>query len=82
MKDFSIEIPKRPKVMIAGSGEKIQYLTHDFNDNTVRFALRYPGKLVPEILSQAMRAVVSRVDVLHASFVPGNLGASWQRPIG
>lgn len=66
-----------PKVFPAGVGEKVQYLTHDSNDNTVRFGLRYPGELRPEILKAAAAAIVNSVDVLHASFIPGNLGAYW-----
>lgn len=67
-----------PKILIAGTGEKVQYLAHDFNDNTVRFALRYPGKINPDTLCSAVSAVISSVDVLHASFIPGNVGAYWR----
>lgn len=67
-----------PKILIAGTGEKVQYLAHDFNDNTVRFALRYPGKLNPDTLCSAASAIINSVDVLHASFIPGNLGAYWR----
>lgn len=68
---------KMPKVILAGAGEKTQYLAHDFNDNTVRFAICYPGRLSSEILCSAVAAVVNSVEVLHASFIPGNLGAHW-----
>lgn len=66
-----------PKILLAGSGEKVQYLTHDSNDNTIRFALCYPGELHPDILKAAAAAIVNSVDVLHASFIAGNLGAYW-----
>lgn len=69
---------KPEKRIPAGSGEKIQYLAHDFNDNTVRFALLYPGHLRPEIMSAATSALTGSVDILHASFIPGSLSAHWQ----
>lgn len=61
----------------AGAGEKMQYAVHEFNDNTIRFVLRYPGLLRPETLRQAAYEVVSRAEVLHASFVSGRMGAKW-----
>lgn len=61
----------------AGSGEKMQYLVHAFNDNTIRFVLRYPGLLKEEILRRATLALVERVDVLHASFCPGRANTYW-----
>ncbi len=30
---------KLPNYLSAGSGEKVQYLVHNFNDNTIRFVL-------------------------------------------
>ena len=63
---------------LAGTGEKMQYLAHAFNDNTIRFVLRYPGRLEEEILARAVQAVVSSVDVLHASFVAGHTTAYWR----
>lgn len=69
---------KMPKIIPAGAGEKTQYLAHDFNDNTIRFALSYPGQLKAEVLRTAVAAVVNSVEVLHSSFVPGNLGAYWR----
>ncbi|MBR6571432.1 MAG: hypothetical protein IKK75_13365 [Clostridia bacterium] len=67
MKDF---IP-------AGAGEKMQYMVHPFNDNTIRFLLRYPGLIRADLLKEAVRAIVGSVDVLHASFAAGKLGARW-----
>lgn len=61
----------------AGTGEKMQYLVHEFNDNTMRFILRYPGMIDADVLRHAVHAVVMSVDVLHASFDPGVLHACW-----
>lgn len=69
---------KNSEIFPAGAGEKVQYLAHDSNDNTIRFALRYPGELCPDILKVAAFAVINSVDVLHSSFIPGNLGAYWR----
>lgn len=65
------------KIICAGTGEKMQYIAHKFNDVTVRFALHYPSLLQPDALCAATRAVVERVDVLHASFMPGTFGSKW-----
>ncbi len=77
MKDLEKRKTVIPQGEIAGAGEKVQYLVHEMNDNTVRIALRYPGRLSAEILAQAAEAVVSRVDVLHASFRSTPLDAYW-----
>lgn len=66
-----------PKVFPAGTGEKTQYLAHNSNDNTIRFVLHYPGRVQAGLLQQATQALVESVNVLHASFIPGNLGAYW-----
>ena len=66
-----------PKLRIAGTGEKMQYLVHEFNDNTVRFVLRYPGRLDPNALRMSARAIIESVEVLHSSFHSGNIGAYW-----
>lgn len=66
-----------PKMVMAGAGEKFQYLVHEYNDNTVRFALRYPGLINPDILSAATKAVIDRVDILHGSFYNDALNAYW-----
>ena len=44
-----------PQIMLAGAGEKFQYLMHDYNDNTIRFVLRYPGIIDPDALCAAMK---------------------------
>lgn len=67
-----------PRYLPAGSGEKMQYLVHEYNDNTIRFVLRYPGLLQPDALRRAAEALVCSVDVLHASFQPGRISARWQ----
>lgn len=66
-----------PKMVLAGAGEKFQYLVHEFNDNTVRFVLRYPGLIDPDILSTATKAIIERVDILHGSFYNDALNAYW-----
>lgn len=74
-----MELPKveLPKIMLAGAGEKAQYLVHDFNDNTIRFLLHYPTVIDADILSKATKAVVSSLRILHSSFVVGKLSAHW-----
>lgn len=67
-----------PHIMLAGTGETMQYIVHDYNDNTIRFILRYPGAVDAAILSRAVEAVVFSVDVLHASFKPGKLRGWWK----
>lgn len=62
----------------AGAGEKMQYIVHPFNDNTIRFVLRYPVRLQAEVLREAAFALVSSVDVLHASFVADHFHARWR----
>jgi len=62
----------------AGTGEKLQYLVHDYNDNTVRFVLRYPGILDANALRRAAHAVIKHVDILHATFVISRGKAFWQ----
>lgn len=65
------------KIRLAGTGEKTQYLVHDFNDNTIRFVLYYTGIVDADILCAATKAVVESVDVLHASFFTDKIGAFW-----
>lgn len=66
-----------PKILIAGSGEKLQYLVHDHNDNTIRFVLYYQGIVDPDILFAATKALVGSVDILHSSFCADSVGAYW-----
>lgn len=65
------------KIRLAGAGEKTQYIVHEFNDNTIRFVLRYPGIVDADVLCAAAGAVVKSVDVLHASFATDSIGAYW-----
>lgn len=62
----------------AGTGEVMQYLVHEYNDNTIRFLLRYEGSVDAAALCAAARAVAGSVDILHASFCPGRRKARWQ----
>lgn len=59
-------------------GERMQYVAHKFNDTTMRFLLTYPGFLKPDVLSAATKAVIDRVDVLHASFVAKKSVPHWK----
>lgn len=68
---------RRDKIKIAGEGEKAQYLVHEKNDNTVRFALHYPHRLSAELLERATGAVVRGIDILHASFEAKALEGVW-----
>lgn len=65
-------------IMLAGAGEKMQYALHEFNDNTIRFVLGYPGLIDAGLLCAAARAVAGSVNVLHASFIAGDVGAYWR----
>lgn len=62
----------------AGAGEIMQYIVHEFNDNTIRFVLHYPGRLQEEALKKATLALTMSIDVLHAAFVPGRRKACWR----
>lgn len=66
-----------PKILLAGAGEKAQYMVHDFNDNTIRFVLHYPGIVDADILCAATRALVGSVKVLHSSFFTDKVGSYW-----
>lgn len=57
----------KQKKIRAGVGELQQYLVHNFNDNTVRFALHYPGLLDRQRLSAAMASLVKGQEVLHTT---------------
>ena len=65
------------KTIPAKSGETMQYMVHNYNDNTIRFVLHYPGMLDAETMKTAALAVVSSVDVLHGSYIPGRICAKW-----
>jgi len=42
-----------PKIRPADGGERAQYLLRDYNDNTIRFVLNYPGLVDPDVLRKA-----------------------------
>ncbi len=67
-----------PKIIKAGGGERGQYILREFNDNTVRFVLNYPGLVDVDILRAAIKAVVESVDVLHGTFFTEGIGAHWK----
>lgn len=69
---------KHSEKYVAGTGEKTQYLVHDFNDNTIRFILHYPGRPDSAVLCAAAKAVIDRIDVLHSSFDVGTMHAYWK----
>ena len=66
-----------PKIRPAGGGERAQFLLRDYNDNTIRFVLNYPGLVDPDILRKAVKAVVESVDVLHGTFFSDGTMAYW-----
>ena len=66
------------KYIPAGAGEKMQYIVHPYNDNTLRFVLRYPGLLQPDAMKRAVVALTGSVPVLHASFEANTFGARWK----
>ena len=65
------------KIMFAGTGEKLQYLLHEHNDNTIRFVLRYPGLIDPDLMCAAVKALILKSDILHSSFHNDALNAHW-----
>lgn len=67
-----------PRILFAGGGERAQYLTHKGNDTTIRFVLKYPGLVDPDILRAAVRTVVESVDILHATFFTDPHMAYWK----
>lgn len=73
----SKDLRNAEKIMFAGTGEKTQYIAHRYNDNTVRFVVLYNYELNLTILRQAVATIVNAVEVLHSSFIPGNLSAYW-----
>ena len=64
-------------ILPAELGEKMQYLAHTHNDNTIRFVLHYPGAVRAEVLRAAAEAVCMSVPMLHASFVPQGDEPHW-----
>lgn len=66
------------KIVKAGTGEKLQYLVHEYNDNTLRFVVHYPGIIDIDALQEAAKTLVFSVDILHASFSSGTFSSQWK----
>lgn len=58
-------------------GDQTQYLAHEFNDNTIRFVVKYPVPIDPRKLADSVKILVQRLDILHSSFNVGILGTKW-----
>ena len=67
-----------PKIVLAGPSERQQYLTHDYNDSTIRFVLNYPGRIDPAVMQEAVKAIVESVDILHGTFFVDSVSAYWK----
>lgn len=67
-----------PKIKFAGGGERFQYLTHSGNDTTIRFVLNYPGIIDPDVMREAVKALVESVDILHSTFFTDAHAAYWK----
>jgi len=66
------------KHISAGVGERMQHLTHKYNDTTIRFILHYPGFLDADMLCKATKAIIDSVDVLHSSFIANSQDCHWR----
>ena len=58
-------------------GDQIQYLAREYNDNTIRFLIRYPEKIKADLLEKAVKTIVHRVEILHSSFYANSFGTKW-----
>ena len=58
-------------------GDQTQYLAREYNDNTMRFIIKYPGKLNADLLNKAIKILVQRVEILHSSFQANAFGTKW-----
>lgn len=58
-------------------GDQIQYLAREYNDNTIRFLIRYPEKIKADLLEKAVKTIVHRVEILHSSFHANSFGTRW-----
>lgn len=58
-------------------GDQTQYLAHKFNDNTIRFVVRYPIIIDHQKLTRAVKILVQRLAILHSSFNVGFSGTKW-----
>lgn len=67
-----------PRFILAGPSERQQFLTHNYNDNSIRFVLNYPGLIDPDALKKSVKIVINSVDILHGSFFTDSLNAYWR----
>lgn len=58
-------------------GDQLQYLTHEFNDSTIRFVVKYAGVIDAKRLQKAMQILIEGIDILHSTFVVGTWGTKW-----
>ena len=58
-------------------GDQIQYLAKEYNDNTIRFLIRYPERIKVDLLEKAVKSIVQRVEILHSSFYANSFGTKW-----
>lgn len=59
------------------AGDQTQYLTREYNDNTIRFIIRYSGVADKEALRSAAEILIQRILILHSSFHAGTWGTKW-----
>lgn len=69
---------KNSEMKTIGVGEKLQYLVHESNDNTVRCQLLYPGCISEKNMETAVLYIVQHIDVLHSSFISKNGKQYWK----
>lgn len=58
-------------------GDQLQYLTHEFNDSTIRLVVKYAGVIDAKRLQKAMQILIEGIDILHSTFVAGTWGTKW-----
>lgn len=66
------------RLLPAEYGERTQYLARKAYDNTIRFALFYPGVLREQPMKQAVVELIRRIDILHSSFQTVVYRAVWR----
>lgn len=68
----------KSKFILAGPSERQQYFVHNYNDNSIRFVLNYPGLIDPDLMKQTVKKVVDAVNILHGSFFTDSINAYWR----
>ena len=68
----------KSKFILAGPSERQQYFVHNYNDNSIRFVLNYPGLIDPDLMKQTVKKVVDSVNILHGSFFTDSINAYWR----